>query len=149
MTTKHCACCGKPFQPRPQVPKQAYCASPECQRARKRQWQQGKLKTDADYRANQRGAQRAWQDRNPNYWRSYRETHPEYAERNRNRQRQQSAGGPLGGVAKMDASALPSGLYQIRTVRAAEHASGGTWVVEITPVCLDCPCKKDSCKERT
>ena len=91
----------------------------------------------------------AWQDRNPDYWRSYRETHPEYAERNRNRQRQQPAGGPMGEVAKMDMSALPSGLYRIRTVTAAEHASGGTWVVEITPVCLDCPCKKDSCKERT
>ena len=64
----------------------------------------------------------AWQDRNPDYWRSYRETHPEYAERNRNRQRQQPAGGPMGEVAKMDVSALPSGLYRIRTVTAAEHA---------------------------
>ena len=48
MTTKRCAYCGRPFEPRPQVPDQAFCASRECQRARKRQWQRDKLKSDPD-----------------------------------------------------------------------------------------------------
>ena len=57
--TQHCACCGKPFAPRPQVPDQAYCSDPDCQRARKRQWQRAKLQSDPDYRDNQRAAQQA------------------------------------------------------------------------------------------
>lgn len=32
--TRRCAHCGKPFQPRPQVPNQTYCPSVECQRER-------------------------------------------------------------------------------------------------------------------
>ncbi len=42
MTNKICAGCGQPFEPRPQVPDQAYCSEPDCQRARKRQWQRAK-----------------------------------------------------------------------------------------------------------
>jgi hypothetical protein len=57
--TRRCACCGKPFAPRPQVPDQACCAAPDCQRARKRQWQRAKLQSDPDYRSNQRAAQQA------------------------------------------------------------------------------------------
>jgi len=45
---------------RPQVRNQAFCPSPDCQRARKRQWQCDKLKSDPTYRINQRAAQQAW-----------------------------------------------------------------------------------------
>jgi endogenous inhibitor of DNA gyrase (YacG/DUF329 family) len=69
--TRSCAHCGQPFQPRPQVPNQTYCSSAECQRARKLRWQQDKLRTDPDYRDNQRDTQRAWFDRHPGYWRAY------------------------------------------------------------------------------
>jgi len=48
--TRSCAHCGQPFQLRPQVPNQTYCASAECQRARKLRWQQDKLRTDPDCR---------------------------------------------------------------------------------------------------
>ncbi len=81
MMTRHCACCGKPFEPRPQVPDQAYCSEPDCQRARKRQWQRAKIQSDPDYRINQRAAQLAWSQRNQNYWRTYRDDRPEYAQR--------------------------------------------------------------------
>ncbi len=57
--TRRCACCGKPFEPCPQVPDQAFCSSPDCQRARKRQWQRAKLQSDPDYRINQRATQQA------------------------------------------------------------------------------------------
>ena len=75
--TRRCACCGQPFQPRPQVPNQTYCSSAECQRVRKLRWQQAKLRDDPDYRDNQRDAQRAWFDRHPGYWRAYRAANPD------------------------------------------------------------------------
>lgn len=78
--TRNCAHCGQPFQPRPQVPNQTYCSSAECQRARKLRWQQDKLRTDPDYRDNQRDAQRAWFARHPGYWRAYRAANPDAVE---------------------------------------------------------------------
>lgn len=73
MTTKYCTHCGHPFEPRPQVPDQAFCSAPECQRARKREWQRAKLQSDPDYRINQQAAQRAWSQRNHDYWRNHRD----------------------------------------------------------------------------
>ena len=151
MTIKHCSGCGLAFQPRPQSPNQTYCSAPACQRIRKRQWQQSKLQTDPDYRDNQREAQRAWQESHPEYWRHYRDRHPEYAERRPNRQRS----GPSSNIdgVKMDAwippSILAPGLYKIAIVRGSDMSRGGGLIVEIVPVCLNCPCKKDVCKERT
>lgn len=146
MTTKRCAHCGELFQSRPQVPEQTYCASKECQRARKRQWQQVKLQSDAAYRANQRDAQRAWQERHPDYWRDYRESHPAYAERNRDRQRAKPSRQPPSPIAKMDVSSPLDGIYQLRIVAEHSLAHQVSWIVELVPVCAQCPCKRDACK---
>lgn len=114
MTFKHCAGCGQAFQPRPQAPKQAFCSAPACQRIRKRQWQKNKLQSDPDYRANQRHAQRAWQESHPGYWRQYRDAHPEYAQRCRDPQQTRPFSNTSG--VKMDAwiplSMLAPGLYK-------------------------------------
>ena len=98
MTTKHCACCGMHFVPRPQVPDQAYCSAPGCQRARKRQ-------------------------------------------------RLRDANGADVDLAKMDVCDLPTGLYRITRHPAFPRENGDSWVVEITPVCLTCPCKMDVSRE--
>lgn len=129
--TRHCTCCGKPFEPRPQVPDQSFCSAPDCQRARKRQWHRAKLQSDPDYRINQRAAQQAWSQRNQDYWRSYRD-----------QQRSRDQGRNVD-LAKMDACDLPSGLYRITRHPAFPRESDGSWVVEITPVCVTCPCKMD------
>ena len=50
--TKQCKACGTAFQPHPKVQNQTYCSSPECQRERRRRWQQKKRRDDADYRDN-------------------------------------------------------------------------------------------------
>ena len=151
MMIKLCAGCGQAFQPRPQAPTQTFCSAPACQRTRKRQWQQSKLQSDPDYRGNQRQAQRAWQESHPDYWRQYRDAHPEYAERRRDRQRSGKFSNTDG--VKMDAwippPMLTPGLYKIAPAKGGDVSNSGTLVVEITPVCLDCPCKKDACKERT
>ena len=83
MAERRCAACGRWFEPRCNVPQQRYCSRPECQRSRRRRWQREKLAADADYRANQAAAQRRWSKHYPEYWRRYRERHPDYRERDR------------------------------------------------------------------
>lgn len=148
MTIRNCAHCGNPFEPRPQVRNQTYCSSAECQRVRKRLWQRHKLQDDSIYRESQLDAQRAWRQRNPDYWRSYREARPEYDQRSGHQQ-----GGSVAGrtrkPAKMDVSSLPAGLYRIRAVVLAAPVPDGAYVVEITPVCPDCPYNMDACKQKT
>lgn len=97
-----CANCQRTFPREPTVKNQRYCGAEECQRARKRIWQQQKLVTDPDYKANQRACQAEWNDKNPGYYREYRQKHSQYCERNRILQRLRNARARP--VAKMDAS---------------------------------------------
>ena len=83
MESKQCAGCGKSFHPRPQRPDQRFCAQPNCQRARKRQWQQQRRQRDPDYRENEARSGRLWRQCHPDYWRAYRQAHPDYQARNR------------------------------------------------------------------
>jgi len=104
MEQRRCAHCGRVLDLNPRAKNQGYCGKrKECQRARKRAWQRKKMASDPDYRANQKECNKAWRDRNPDYWRSYRKNHPESVERNRllqkaRRSRQKRR------VAKMDTS---------------------------------------------
>lgn len=141
MMTRPCACCGEPFEPRPQVPDQAFCTSPDCQRARKREWQRVKLQSDPDYRINQRAAQQAWAQRNPDYWHNYREAQPNYAQRNRAQRPRHETGNT--NREKMDVCDLAQGLYRITWHPAFPKEDGASWVVEITPVVVTCPRKMD------
>jgi len=132
MEIRRCAACGQAFRPRSQVPLQCYCAAPACQRERRRRWQRAKRRSDPDYQDNQAWAQRAWQKRNPHYWREYRRTHPQYRECNRTQQRERNARrrDPL--IAKMDASTpvfpMPSGIYRMRPAPATRIAKmDGIW----------------------
>ena len=144
--TRRCACCGKPFAPRPQVPDQAYCSDPDCQRARKRQWQRAKLQSDPDYRGNQRAAQHAWSQRNPDYWRGYRDARPDYAQHNREQQRSRDQA-RNDDLAKMDVCDLPTGLYRITRHPEFPRENGVSWVVELTPLAVTCPRKMDVSRE--
>ena len=99
-----CSGCGRIFVRSPRHPSQSYCSSAECQRKRKARWQKLKMSMDADYRLNQRTSQEKWVDKNPGYWKSYRQRKPEQAKRNRlmqairNRRRKKAEP-----IAKMDA----------------------------------------------
>jgi len=77
-----CAYCKCLFFPNPHVKNQRYCSSKACQRARKRLWQREKIATDPDYKQNRFDCQRAWSNRNPDYWKEYRMNHPAYTRRN-------------------------------------------------------------------
>ena len=116
MEKRRCAGCGTGFWPRPQVPEQKYCGKPECRRSRRRRWQQAKRRKDADYRDNQARAHRGWAGENSAYWQAYRSGHPDYAQGNREKQRQRDRRRRAAqALAKMDASmplsAVPSGTY--------------------------------------
>lgn len=83
MTNHICIHCGKIFHPNPRVKNQRYCKEKDCQRARRASWQRQKMATDPDYRENKKRCQKEWQESNPDYYRLYRNKHPEYTQRNR------------------------------------------------------------------
>lgn len=130
---RRCAACGTFFLPRPQIPGQRYCSAAECQRERRRRWQQLHLRTDDDYRENQARSCSAWSQRHSDYWRRYREAHPAYAARNRDLQRIRNQRRKL--IAKMDASApktpLPSGTYMLQRTSDDAIARIDVWKVQI------------------
>lgn len=136
MESKQCPACGQIFQPRPQVPDQSYCSLPSCQRERRRKWQKIKLQFDSDYQDNQARAQQAWSQRNPDYWREYRKSHPKYAERNRVLQHERNKKPTADKIANMDLSdrlnLLPSGIYNLSLVTDDGIAKMDVWTVEIT-----------------
>lgn len=99
-----CVHCGTFFIPRNR--EQNYCKAPDCQRARKAAWQRFKIRTEADYRTQQKLSQQKWLKNNPDYWKDYRRSNPDKVERNRALQhirnrRRRCAG--LAVIAKMDA----------------------------------------------
>jgi hypothetical protein len=150
MEKKQCVACSQPFQPRPQVPSQSYCSAPDCQRERRKQWQRQKLQTDPDYQNNQARAQKAWMQRNPNYWREYRESRPEYVERNRVQQQERNAKVTGHSIAKIDVSIpstlLPSGIYHLSLVTDAGIAKKDVWTVEITVHACQCLSRSEIAK---
>jgi hypothetical protein len=72
MSQIRCVNCSALFTITPQVPNQTYCSKDACQKKRRKEWQKKKRKIDQDYKDNQYRAQKAWADRNPEYWRMYR-----------------------------------------------------------------------------
>ncbi len=151
MTTKICPGCGQPFEPRPQVKKQIYCSSPACQQKRRNTWQRKKLRTDSDYREQLRKAQQNWRNRNPNYSREYRKAQAQPVKNDKDQQRSKPDALQKSNFAKVDATNWPgqlrAGVYRIRPLEATANAKKDVWIVEITPVCADCPCKTDACKD--
>jgi hypothetical protein len=140
MQCRRCAGCGEMFAPRPQVPRQRFCAAAACQRERRRRWNAAR-RADPDYRANQVRAQRAWSQSHRDYWRAYRLAHPKYSAGNRERQRERDRRGravvaAAGDLAKSDACAadwpVRSGTYELRPVVTRDLAKSDAWRVQIT-----------------
>ncbi len=132
-----CLACARQFLPRPQNPTQSYCSKQSCQCERRRRWQQAKRATDQDYRDNQKRAQQAWRARNPEYWRQYRDTHPQYTVNNRAQQLARNYRNRTHLIAKMDVStpvsALPGGLYSLSLVPDMLIAKKNAWIVFLSP----------------
>lgn len=140
--SKRCKACGRLFRPHPRVPDQTYCSDPECQRERRRRWQQQKRQEDPHYRENDADHHKAWAATNPGYWKRYRDSHPDYADRNRSLQQDRNRRQAETGIANEDASTpvLPfqSGRYRLVLVAAAGIANEDEWIVEITVISSAC-----------
>jgi hypothetical protein len=138
MADRRCLSCGLRFRPRRQTPGQLYCSEEACQRERRRRWRGEKQRNDADYRDNQRRAQRAWAAKHSAYWRDGRARHPEYCERNRAQQRLRNQRRGAGAIAKMDASAadlrVPAGVYRLVPAAGGAIAKMDAWTVEIAVI---------------
>jgi len=134
-SARTCAACGAAFIPLLHVPNQRYCSAKACQRARRRDWQRQRLRTDSDYRDNQARAQADWRARHPDYWRQYRATHPAYQERNRIMQRERNARRTYQPFANMNTlqpfQPLTSGFYILRDAVEAGIAKMNAWTVHI------------------
>jgi hypothetical protein len=139
MESRWCNACGNAFQPRAQAPRQSYCTNPECQRERRRLWQQAKRRSDPDYLDNQLNAQRAWALRNPGYWRAWRARHPGYVEQNRQLQQARNRKGQSQSIANVDVSPLiaprlPEGIYELRSLDPNVLAKMGVWTVQLAVI---------------
>ena len=78
-----CVYCGDLFDPSPRHKNQTACKKPQCQRAKKADWQRHRMKIDPVYNASQEISRKQWARANPGYWKRYRNKNPEKAERNR------------------------------------------------------------------
>src|ERR1017187_3709101 len=140
--SKRCIACGEDFRPHPQVPMQTYCSAAECQRERRRCSQQKKRREDPDYRENDTRCNKDWAVQNSEYWKQYREKHPDYADRNRQMQQNRNQKQRDAKIAKVGVSALnfvlPSGRYRLTHVTADEIANEDSWIVEITALSPPC-----------
>lgn len=108
-----CIYCGDLFEPSPRHKNQTACKKLGCQRAKKSAWQSYRMRTDPDYRFNQKLCWRQWSESHPGYWKEYRKNNPEKTERNRilqgirnrrARSKQKNDHPTLSLIAKMDAS---------------------------------------------
>jgi len=158
MARKRCKHCWTLFFPSPRNPNQKYCSDPACQRVRKRNWQQRKMREDKAYRLNQKDAQKRWAAKHPDYWRNYREQNPEYARQNREKQQRRNLvyrglNAIAEQIAKMDA--LPdkeidiSGYYGLVTLQDLLIAKMDAKIIKITEVSNDYDLVGSDCKERT
>lgn len=148
--SKRCKACGEDFRPHPQVPMQTYCSTSECQRERRRRSQQKKRLDDPNYLGNDSDYNKYWATKNLDYWKRYRESHPDYVDRNRQMQQNRNQKQRDAKIAKVDVSALnfslPSGRYRLTPVTGHEIANEDSWIVEITALSAPCGFSRPDCK---
>ena len=85
---RHCPYCQHIVQPSPYNLKQRVCSKPECQQRRRTDYHRQKIQTDPLYAQVVRDSRKQWRAEHAGYQKTYWQTHPEAAERNRRRQRQ-------------------------------------------------------------
>ncbi len=87
MKDRRCRFCRQVFQPAPYHPQQQVCGNPACQSQRRRDYHRQKIASDPVYQQVCLESPRKWRKANPDYWKKYRQKHPEQVERNRRQQR--------------------------------------------------------------
>ncbi|MBI9081883.1 MAG: hypothetical protein JEY79_19355 [Pseudodesulfovibrio sp.] len=122
------------------------------------------MRSDPDYRANQRDSQKRWLANHPGYYRDYRSRHPDYVVDNRERQKDRdrlkrdlTAMTRTGAVlAKSDACPSESEVipvyYELLPVQSENLAKryASKLIFHLIPIsCSDIVVSRPSCKETT
>lgn len=84
---RRCPYCQHIFQPSPYRLQQRVCSQAECQRRRRADYHRQKIRTDPLYAQVVKDSRKQWRSEHADYQKTYWQTHPEAAERNRQRQR--------------------------------------------------------------
>jgi hypothetical protein len=87
MNDRRCRYCRQVFQPDRYHPQQRVCGDPACQGKRRRDYHRQKIASDPLYQQVCLESPRKWRERHSQYWKKYRQDHPEQVERNRRKQR--------------------------------------------------------------
>jgi hypothetical protein len=84
-----CINCGAVVPRNPRLKKQKYCSGKDCQKAMRRSWKKKAYAKNKSYRKKHLDTQATWREQRPAhaYQQQYRESHPEYVNRNRELQR--------------------------------------------------------------
>jgi len=134
--------CGDFFRPCQQVPGQRYCSKKTCQQARKNEWNRKKYATDPDYREYKQVSGDRRKKNNPDYWKDYRASHPDYTQKNRDHQshrnKKRSKHPPESVIATPDesipVSSILTGRYRMIPMGSAMIATPDEYIVEIIAI---------------
>jgi hypothetical protein len=121
-TTFLCQNCGLEKPGNYRLVEQKYCSDLECQRARRREYQNNRRKEDAVYRQNETAYQNAWRrSSSARYQRAYRDAHPDYVEKNRQQQRERNR--------KRRAQEMPEASAVIVKMNSCSSIKSGTYLL--------------------
>ena len=148
----YCKHCGQRKRKNPRLKnKQSYCGAKACQRASRNKWEREKLKKDPLYYAHRKKQKAKWRKNCPvdAYQRYYRQSHPDYDQRNRELQRSRNNEAkkrqleyPASNIVKTDSltpgAPVLSGLYAIysyKTVLGKKIVKTDPLIVELKAHC--------------
>ena len=102
MPSRSCRYCQQIFQPSIYRPQQSVCSKPDCQRQRRADYHRERIRNDVAYAEDVRASQRKWRATHSEYWKQYRQSHPESVERNRREQQRRDRKRRVVNLAKMN-----------------------------------------------
>src|SRR5262245_866577 len=102
MPSRSCHYCQQKFQQSIYRPQQSVCSRADCQRQRRRDYHRDRIRNDAAYAEDVRASQQKWRASHPEYWKQYRQRHPELVEKNRKQQHQRDQKRRVVNLAKMN-----------------------------------------------
>jgi len=118
---RRCEFCHEWFSPDPRTVKfQRSCTKPDCRKKRSRASVRQWWKQNPGYNKGRSPKVRAWAKAYPNYWRKYRQEHPDYVKKERRRRR--SAHKKAKNAAKQNAISQIS-LEKLESIRNLEPNS--------------------------
>jgi hypothetical protein len=137
-----CRHCGKTLPRNPRLKKnkkQSYCNAPECKQAKKSARKKERYHTDPSYRQRHLEQQKLWRASRPahEYQKQYRESHPEYVDRNRelqskrNCKRKKETGSMIVNGTPLSLQASNDKAYAIISVKKEKIVNGTPFLAQM------------------